>query len=333
MLRVMVEREYRFDPGSQNTHDAAVQECLQESYDPVQDYLDDLIWDRRERIDRWMVDYLGAEDGALVRAVSRLCLVAAVRRARRPGTKFDQIIVLEGPEGRGKSSAIEILAGTENFSDQTLLGIDDRGHQEALAGVWLYEIADLAGHSRTEIERMKAFASRTHDRARPAYGRCRVDVPRRCIFFGSTNNDTYLKSQTGNRRFWPVRCGRIDLVGLKRDRDQLWAEASAIEASGASLVLPESLWGTAAAMQDMRRDHDPWDDALAGLERHGCVKAEGGELRVSSRDVLSLVLGIGADKQNDVTAKRAAFSLRRLGWQGPKVVRFGDVLAKGYVKT
>lgn len=330
MLRVAVERTYGFDPGTVNAHDAAVQECLQGAYDPVVDYLADLTWDGTTRLATWLVAYLGADDSAFTRAVGRLCLVAAVRRARQPGCKFDQIIVLEGPEGRGKSSAIELLAGSDNFSDQTILTLDDKGQQEALAGVWIFEIADFAGMGKADIEKTKAFASRKSDRARPAYGRMRVNQPRRCICFATTNNDTYLKSQTGNRRFWPVRCGRIDLVGLARDRDQIWAEAATLEAQGVSLELPEPLWIEAGRLQETRRDHDPWDELLAG--NIGNVTADGRERRISSREIMEGRLQLPADKQNDVTAKRVAYTMRRLGWDGPKLIRDAEAVCRGYTK-
>jgi len=336
ILRVAIEQTYRFDPGTISTHDAAVQECLAASRDPVLDYLDSLAWDRRARLAGWLSAYLGAAGTAFNQVVGTLVLVAAVRRAREPGCKFDQITVLEGPEGTLKSSAVRLLAG-EWFSDQTLLGLGDQREQEAVSGVWLYEIADLAGHKRWEVERMKAFASRTHDRARPAYGRRRVDQPRRCIFFGTTNNETYLQSQTGNRRFWPIRCGRIDLEALRRDRDQLWAEASAIEEQGITLELPRALWAEARALQGERLDRDPWDDALAELEKHYSVKLEqagdgGGEWRVPTKDILSECLKLGAREQTDTIAKRLAYSLRRLGWDGPKTIRFAGGTPRGYTK-
>src|SRR5262249_4498604 len=150
--------------------------CLEHPFNPVIDYLAALAWDGTERIGRWVIDYLGCPDEPIGRAFGRLMLIAAVRRARHPGTKFDQIIVLEGVEGTGKSTALRILAGDDNFSDQRILGVSEREQQEALQGVWIHEIADLAGMRRTEVEAIKAFASKTEDRARPAYGRFRVDT-------------------------------------------------------------------------------------------------------------------------------------------------------------
>jgi len=342
MLRVMIDRQFHIDPGTTNTRDAAIQECLQGRFDPVCDYLDQLQWDGVPRLRQWLATYLGAEATTVNCAIGGLSLVAAVRRARVPGFKFDQITVLIGEEGRGKSQAIETLAGPDNFSDQTILTLDDRAQQEAIQGVWLYEIADLAGMSKADVEKVKAFASRRADRARPAYGRTRVDKPRRCVFFATTNHRTFLKAQTGNRRFWPVQTGRVDLHGLARDRDQLWAEAAAIESRAVPLLLPEALWSETARLQDERLDHDPWEDLLAAVT--GKTKTPDGKLymtgdgrqleaRILSQDLLDGALGLARDKMSDVTAKRVSNIMRRLGWDGPKVIRIGEARGRGYTKT
>jgi predicted P-loop ATPase len=310
----------------------AIQSLAHENtVDPVVEYLAGLEWDGTDRLDSWLVTYLGAEDTELNREVGGLVLLAMVRRARQPGCKFDQIVVLEGPEGTLKSSALQVLAGSpEFFSDQTILGLSDQQQQERLRGKWVYEIADLANMKRAEVEQVKAFASRTHDRARPAYGRAQVDLPRRGIIAATTNETTYLKSQTGNRRFWPVPTGvtgKIDLEALKRDRDQLFAEASEREAEGASLVLPPRLWGKAGETQETRVEHDPWIDRLAGLR--GEITADGQE-RVAGDDILTNNLTIPAAQQTDVTTKRLANVMRRLGWDGPKKLRFGRATKRGY---
>lgn len=331
MLRVMIGAQFNFDPGQPNTHDAAVQECLQNAHDPILDYLNEVQWDGRPRLGTWLADYLGADRSPLNAEIGTLCLVAAVRRARVPGAKFDQITVLEGREGTKKSGAIEILAGSENFSDQTILGLDDKAQQEMVQGVWLYEIADLAGISKAEVERVKAFASRKVDRARPAYGRSRVDKPRRCVFFATTNNDTYLKSQTGNRRFWPVRAPRVNLDTLARDRDQLWAQAAHIERTGASVFLREAMWGQVGELQDSRRDHDPWDDILRGIK--GAPSADGMEFRISTRDIFELHLRIAGDRLTDTSAKRLCYTMARLGWSGPKALRINDDVVRGYARA
>jgi predicted P-loop ATPase len=303
---------------------------MENKFDPVKDYIDGLAWDRQPRLDCWFTTYLGAEDNELNREFGRIALTAAVRRVRHPGTKFDPIIVLEGPMGTQKSKAIETMAGIENFSDQTILGARDKEQQELLAGIWLYEIAELSGMRRAEVEHIKAFASRTHDRARPAYGRTRIDQPRRCILFATTNDDQYLKM--ADRRFWPIRTTTIDIEALRRDRDQLWAEAAQQEKSGSSIILDRKLWSPARVEQTQRVEADPWDDVLTGAI--GTIEQD--EERVSTTDLLTIVLGIHVSKERDVDFKRLGRCMRRLAWDGPKDIRIGSKKMKGYsrqVKT
>ena len=228
--------------------------------------------------------------------------------------------------GTQKSKAIETLAGTENFSDQTILGARDKEQQELLAGVWLYEIAELTNIRRTEVEHIKAFASRTHDRARPAYGYNRVDQPRRCVLFATTNNDRYLKEP--DRRFWPVRTTTIDIEALRRDRDQLWAEAAQRESEDVSIVLDRKLWDLARIEQEAREEADPWDDVLS--EVIGTV--EQGEERVETSELLTTVLGIHPSKQRDIDYKRLGRCMRRLGWDGPKKLRISGKTRRGYAR-
>lgn len=330
ILRVLIQKHFGFDPGRENVHDAAVQLCLQNPFDPVLDYLDSLTWDGKKRLDRWLVDYLGAEDTELNRVIGRLVLVAAIRRARQPGCKFDQIIVLEGIEGTQKSTAIAVMAGEENFSDQTILGLNEIRQMELIEGRWLYEIADLAGMRHSEVEAVKAFASRTADRGRPAYGRHVIDVPRRCVFFATTNDDAYLKSQTGNRRFWPVKTGRIAIEALRRDRDQLWAEAAQVEAAGEPIKLPERLWSQATAEQNKRLEHDPWDDLLDAVRGELHCGHDGDEERVASIVLITECLKIPPDRQTKEVEKKLAHCMRRLGWSGPKTQRVGGRLMRGY---
>jgi hypothetical protein len=325
VLRAKIHKAWKFDPSTGNTTDAVVQLGLDNEFDPVLDYLNALKWDGAARLDRWLITYMGAADSELNREFGRLALLAAVRRVRRPGCKFDFIIVLEGPQGVQKSKAIETLAGTENFSDQTILGARDREQQELLAGVWLYEIAELSNIRKTEVEHLRAFASRTHDRARPAYGRTRVDQPRRCVLFATTNDDRYLKA--ADRRFWPVKTGNIDIEALIKDRDQLWAEAATREPNE-SISLRRELWNTARIEQEAREESDPWDDKL--INASGTV--EQGEERVSSADLLEIALGIHVSKQRDVDFKRLGRCMRRLGWDGPKKTVIGGTQVKGYTR-
>src|SRR5262249_50019060 len=163
-----------------------------------------------------------------VRAVGALSLIAAVRRVRQPGCKFDEILVLEHEEqGTDKSTALRTLAVNDDwFSDDLPLNADSQKVIESLRGRWIIEAAELSGIRRADVEHMKALLSRQIDRARMSYGRLVSEVRRQCVFFGTTNSSEYLRDETGNRRIWPVGIKRVDIDALKRDRDQLWAEAS-----------------------------------------------------------------------------------------------------------
>src|SRR5262249_55774793 len=206
----------------------------------------------RGRIDTWLSVYCGADDNSLNRAFGRKFLLAAVRRVKQPGCKFDNIMVLESKQGTLKSTLGRVLAGDENFSDADILESDKREQQELCEGTWIYEIAELSGLHKSDVEKVKAFASRQEDKARPAYAR-RVSIRKRtCVFFGTTNSDQYLQDQTGNRRFWPVPIIKVDIEAVRRDRDQLWAEAVVSEATGEALYLSEELWPDAEARQESR---------------------------------------------------------------------------------
>jgi hypothetical protein len=345
-IRSLINNTYRLDCGDAYTL-AAVKEIAREhAFDPVCDYLDECQrkWDGQNRIDRWVIDYLGCEDTALNRAIGRLMLIASVRRARVPGCKFDSICVLEGPEGVNQSTVIRVLAGDENFSDQSVLNVSDREAQEQLEGVWLHESADLTGLRKAEVEKVKAFASRQVDRARPAYGRVREDRRRRNTQWATTNDDAYLASQTGNRRFWPLPVGRIDVEALRRDRDQLWGEAATLEAEGASLVLDPALWPAAAEEQEKRRLRDPWEDRIENMPPSADVRegystkdvqiiyqSDGKEL-VRSADVLEHVLGVQTGHQNSEHGRRLARVMPRCGWQAGRFSIAGKQ-ERGYCRT
>jgi hypothetical protein len=309
-------KRHGFDPTKEHVRDAAQTLCLENTIHPIREYLDSLQWDGVSRLERWLAVYMGAEDTPFHRAVGRLTLIAAVRRVREPGVKFDNILVFEGPQGSGKSTAVSILPGDAFFSDQDLLTADTKAQIELIEGIWIFEISELQGLGRAEIDRVKAFASRRFDRTRPAYGRFREDRPRQTIFIGTTNDDQYLRDQTGNRRFWPVLTSQVDLVALRKDRDQLWAEAALAEAQGASLTLPEDLWEAAREAQDARVLDDPWLDDLANARG----KVESGWERITTAQALA-TLEMSAERKNPAHAKRIVVLMRRLGWDGPKSIR------------
>ena len=330
MLRQIIIDTFGFDPGKEDIADAATELCFENRFDPIIDYLDGLKWDGTPDSIRGSPPILVLRIPTSTQAIGKLTLIAAVRRARKPGCKFDHILTLEGDEGKMKSTSILALAGVENFSDQTILTASDKEQQELVRGIWIFEIADLAGMRRADVEKIKAFASRTHDRARPAYGRRRVDAPRRCIFIATTNDDEYLQSQTGNRRFWPVKTGTIDIGALRRDRDQLWAEAAAVEAKGGSLMLPQDLWADASAAQDERRQHDPWDDVLANVEGVLYPTDDGIQLEWVKVQELLFQLEIKPDRATPETYRRLRRSMGRIGWRKGKHYFGGKHQQRGY---
>lgn len=196
---------------------------------PVRSYLTQIKWDGVCRLDTWLTDYCGAvartaEDRQYLRGVGRAWMIAAVARIFEPGCKADNALILEGLQGIGKSTVAAVLAGEGWFGD-ALPHMGTKDAQSYVCGLWIVEMAELANMAKAEVEVVKAFLSRREDRFRPAYGRYEKLVPRQCVFIGTTNSDDYLRDTTGNRRFWPVRCGVINLDALREDRDQLWAEA------------------------------------------------------------------------------------------------------------
>ncbi len=199
----------------------------------VADYLGALVWDGTPRLDRWLIDCAGAEDSPYVRRVSRGMLVVAVRRALHPGCRLDQMPVLEGPQGCGKSSALRILAVVDGwFTDSLQLGVT-----EAPKNKWIVEVSELEAMRRSDVEALKAFLSRTHMEVRLPYERELTCVPRSFVVFGTTGQSDFLQDPTGNRRFVPVNVRRFDLELLRAVRDQLWAEAVVVEARGEPLDL------------------------------------------------------------------------------------------------
>jgi predicted P-loop ATPase len=326
-LWIMMGEKFRFRPQLPLLFLVVTDTARLNTFHPVLDYVDSLVWDGTPRIDCWLVTYGGADDTAYTRAVGALLLTAAVRRVRQPGCKFDEIVVFESAQGKDKSSALAILAYHDDwFTDDLPLNADTQKVIERTRGRWIIEAAELSGMRRGEIEHLKAFLSRRFDRARMAYGRLAIEVPRQCVIVGTTNSASYLKDVTGNRRFWPVSVNKFDLDALRRDRDQLWAEAAAREASGASIRLPETLWRDAAEVQEERLAQDPIYDAL--YEALGTVK--NGKIAASS---IWAILDVRPGTQTQDHNVRVGHAMRKLGWERAKnPLRFDGKLVRGYTK-
>jgi hypothetical protein len=324
-LRLDTEKRFGIAYAKDRWFDIVTDHARDNALHPVRDYLDGLEWDGVPRLGRWLIEYGGAEDSEYVRIVGALPLIAAVRRIHHPGAKFDQMLVLEGEQGTAKSSALAILAVQEDwFIDDLPLDADTKVVMERTAGRWIVEGAELKGMRQGETEKIKATLSRRFDKARMAYARMATEQPRQCVFFGTTNSDNYLRDATGNRRFWPVRIDRFDLAALRRDRDQIWAEAAARERDGASIELPHHLWAVAAGHQEQRLDIDPFEEILFGplLEVEGKVRAE----------VIWEMVGM-ADraKRSQPHNNRLGAVMKKHGWTRQQL-RFGGPKEYAYVK-
>ena len=239
------------------------------SYHPVREFLDALPeWDKVPRVDTLLIDYLGADDTPYVRAVTRKTLCGAVCRVLSPGCKFDTMLVLNGPQGVGKSTLISRLAG-DWFSDSlNLSDTKDKTAAEKLQGYWIMEIGELAGLKKAEVETLRSFLSRQNDIYRASFGRRATPHLRQCVFFGTTNAEKgYLRDTTGNRRFWPVktpggsRKHSWELSG--EDIRQIWAEVLVYVKSGERLYLDGKMEDTAKSEQR---------EAMESDEREGLVR-------------------------------------------------------------
>lgn len=231
---------------------------------PVREYLDSLKWDGVVRLPFWLRDRLGVADTPYSRAVGCRWMISAVARVYQPGCKADCALILEGPQGLKKSTALAVLGGPW-FTDQ----IADLGNKDScvdVQGAWIIELAELDSMSRGEVGRIKAFMSRATDRFRMPFGKRTTSFARQCIFAGTVNPEGtgYLKDVTGGRRFWPVECTKIDIDGLEQDVDQLWAEAVAMLSLGHPwwLDTPE-LDQAAERQQRARYIGDAWEEPIA----------------------------------------------------------------------
>jgi predicted P-loop ATPase len=234
----------------------------------------------------------------------------------RPGCKADHVPILEAGQGKLKSSAVEALFTPWFTDDLAEFGSKDASMQ--IQGAWGVEIAELASMQRGEVERVKAFISRRTDRFRPSYGRYVIERPRQCNFVGTTNAEAYLKDETGGRRFWPVKCGNINLDILARDRDQLWAESVAMYCKGTQWWLSDdSTVAAAAEAQAARYTPDAWQTPIA---EHLATVSD----CTSVAEILVDVLGIEKSRWDQQAQTRVARCLKIEGWErfrGPRPLR------------
>ncbi|MFG1237181.1 virulence-associated E family protein [Xanthobacter autotrophicus DSM 597] len=291
-------------------HDAVARRAQECAFHPVRDYLDDLTWDGQPRLVSWLHTYAGAEDTRYAALVGKMFAVSMIARVYEPGCKVDHMLVLEGPQGAMKSTLCSILGG-EWFSDSmpdVTAGKDVSIH---LQGRWLIEVSEMSALSRAEDAALKAFLTRPVERFRPPYGRTEVSIPRQCVFIGTTNKAAYLRDETGGRRYWPIRVGKIDPDALARDRDQLLAEALQNYRDGfpwwpkadfeRECIRPE---------QEERYEGDAWEPIIARYLA-GCQ-------RTTLQDVAMGGLGFDKSKISRADQNRITACLERLRWRRGK---------------
>lgn len=241
-LRWYLENKYEVT-GRDKVQDAMIMCAEQNGFNEVLDYLNSLKWDGIERLDKLFIDYLGAEDNIYTRAVARKSLTAAVARAYEPGCKYDTMPILVGRQGAGKSTLIRTM-GKKWYADG-LSTFEGKEAAESIQGKWIIEAGEMAGYTRAEENASKQFLSRQVDVFRQAYGRRTQEYPRRCVFFGSSNQYEFLKDITGNRRFWPIdieaqKPTKNVYVNLPGEVDQIWAEAVVRYKNGESLIIEDN---------------------------------------------------------------------------------------------
>ena len=336
-----------YSPSKDNLYEALLTVAYGAKFNPVVEYLESLTWDGTPRVERLFADYFECGDDLYTRAVSKCFMVGAVRRMRRPGCKFDTMPVLKSPQGWNKSTAIKVLFGADWYSDADLGNLSNKDASMKLRGIWAQEFAEIDSLSHAGVGTLKAFMSRAVDRQRDPYNRIVEDVPRRCVFVGTVNEGGYLKDTTGARRFWPMDLqARIDIEALAADRDQLWAEATAMEAAGESDVLPQELWPVAAERQAAQTTADPWCDTITALltQRANAFAAydpdddEEGEGPPPSPDKihtseLFYSLGIPDRDQTKGYSQRLRTVMEALGWTHARSLRIGDDVLAGYARN
>lgn len=302
------------------------------TFHPVRTYLEGLpAWDGKLRLDTWLSRYFGVEQTAYAKAVGVMWAISAVARIMRPGEKVDTMLILEGEQGIGKSSGLAALVPQPDWYSDT--PIDIRHKQDAfqvLQGKWIYEIGELHSFRGQDATRIKNFLSASSDNYRASYGKRNRTYPRHCVFAGTTNEKQYLTDRSGNRRFWPVTCGKVDVAAIRADRDLLWAEALArFESNEPWHTTDDDLARLVMEQQEARLlPEDPWTDLVAKWLVYPTVPVEGAhnersivktEDGFTTNDVLLGAIGVKRDQLDRSRATRVGLILQALGYDSRQV--------------
>lgn len=311
-IQIMVEQAGLNDgyaPSKNDIPAAVARLALDNAYHPIRDYLDSLKWDGVRRIDRWLPYLMGTPDTFYERTIGCKFLIGAVARVYEPGCKMDNMLVLEGRQDLGKSSALRALFGAPFFTEMANELRDHKRFVEQIQGKWVVEFAELAAVRGADVELVKAIITMQSDKVRLSYARQTGEYPRQCVLAASVNpkKDTgYLTDPTGNRRFWPVHCTAIDLPKLTRKRDQLWAEAVTRYRDNEPWWLADTESVAARTEQAQRLSVHPWQDIIA-------TKIDPSQ-EYTSVAILGSLIGMPADRQDQIAKTRVAAIMDALGW-------------------
>lgn len=321
-----VLREYGMSLSPEACYAAAKTVAMGRSrvFNSLRDWLAGLAWDRADRLGgpsanaapSWLTTYLGVDDDVYTRCIGRWWLISAVARAFKPGCQVDHMLILEGDQSAGKSSALRRLFG--DFMSETQLDLHSKDRFLALRGTWLQSFDELAGMSRSDENMVKGFITAVEDKYRPPYAATPVAIRRQCVFAGTTNpRGAYLKDETGNRRYWPVRCGKtIHIKRIAEDREQLWAQAVAAYRAGEKWhPETEAEKALCRAVQESRADLDVWYERVERFVSDKQRQASG-PFRVSTEEILLNAIGLEpADLGKDRAPSRVAGIMTALGWK------------------
>lgn len=287
--------------------------AFKNAFHPVRDYLDGLEWDGTKRLDTLLPRYLGADDTPVNRAIGKAWMAAAVRRVRKPGVKFDNILVLQGEQGAGKSTFFRLLASDAWFNDNLDIGASSKEVIEELSDAWIVEHAELSAMANRDVERVKQFASKQVDRARTAFERTAKSVPRQFVCGATVNQGKFLRDDTGNRRFWIAEVKQLDEAALNVDRDQLWAEAAHLEAEGEPINIPAELWAEVAELNENFAVDDPVADRT-----HDLLTVLPSTAIVTTFDLACAVGVPDVCRQGGKVSPSIAAGAKRAGWISSK---------------
>ncbi len=322
-LDAWLRREWAVEMKPTMIREAVYVVALKQAANPLRAWLESLKWDGTPRLDGWLHRYLGVVDSPYAKLVGTKWMISAVARGFKPGCKADHVLILEGPQGKGKSTALRDLCGDDWFSDTPLV-IGNKDAYMGLRGRWVLELAELASLNKSDTDKVKAFFSSPSDYYRPPYGKEMTDVPRSCVFAGSVNQGQYLRDETGNRRFWPVRCGAIDHMGLRNDREQLWAETVVRFKAG------ETWWPSFDEIrllepeQNSREEVDGWTETVAAWVLSEQAKSMLKKGFLTAGEILTGALGADIDRMTREFQTRVGVIMTRgLNWKKIRVLHFG----------